>query len=118
MIPIKPPIAVLNIDFNRFGFAPGEIKRRDYGGAGLSYPDALFRNKIIFRGRHVEKVEKLDPQTLAVQDTVRQGRRRLAAGSPATVVQTGEVLSMRHRQSNCRLTNHEARIMREPGTIR
>jgi len=55
----------LKIDFARFGFKPGEVKCRDYGGTGLAYPDALFTYQV--------KAQKdVDPQLLPVQDTVVQ----------------------------------------------
>jgi len=53
----------LKIDFARFGFQPGEIQCRDYGGAGLAYPNAMFS--------YDEKAQKaVDPQRLPVADTV------------------------------------------------
>ena len=55
----------VTIDFSRFGFKPGQIKCRDYGNAGLAYPDALF-------AWQVKAHRSVDPQQLPVQDTVVQ----------------------------------------------
>ena len=55
----------VKVDFARFGFKSGEIKCRDYGNAGLAYPDALF-------AWQVKAHTGVDPQKLPVQDTVLQ----------------------------------------------
>jgi hypothetical protein len=53
----------LKIDFARFGFKPSAIQCRDYGGAGLGYPNAMFA--------YDQKTKtRFDPQQLPIEDTV------------------------------------------------
>ena len=62
----------LSLDFARFGFKPGLVQCRDYGGVGLGYPNSMFS--------YDEKTHKqVDPQQLPVRDTV------VESGSPVPV---------------------------------
>jgi hypothetical protein len=53
----------MKIDLPHFGFKAGAVNCRDYGCAGLAYPNALFT---------CQSQKSIDPQLLPVQDTVVQ----------------------------------------------
>ncbi|MCC6579894.1 MAG: hypothetical protein IT440_05585 [Phycisphaeraceae bacterium] len=59
----EPAKGELRVDFARFGFKPGDVQCRDYGPAGLAYPDAMFTASM------KKDRENADLQQLPVIDT-------------------------------------------------
>ena len=56
----------LKIDYSRFGFEPGSVTCRDYGAAGLGYPDSIF----LPEAQRREPPHYMEPEALTVDDAV------------------------------------------------
>lgn len=56
----------LNIDFSGFGFRPGPVTVRDYGAAGLGYPDSIF----LPEQQRRKPPHYMEPEALTVEDAV------------------------------------------------
>jgi hypothetical protein len=65
--------AEVRIDLGRYGFATTEVHCRDYGAAGLAYPEALFTYRVAAR-------QDVDLQLLPVQDALVQPGTAMPVG--------------------------------------